>query len=212
MLLVLLIFLDFVWTPAEVKPYDGKVLSVLWSTYESPHNLFSCGPEGIMIWWKVRRDVERKTLHLDPLHHLCLPPSKQRWASAVDIVPILDTQHSKDSCVLVCGDRKGSIHLFDPTGLALDKVIRCVIDSLPSPSKSNNKTITDQSLQLVLTTNHLTTKLTNQNHDQRHKYHHLMKTLHLTLKMTTAQVVKMVVTSNSLSEDYTLTRTITQDK
>ena len=35
-----------------------------------------------------------------------------------------------------------------------------------------------------------------------HRYHYLMTTLHLTLKMTTAQVVKMSVTNNSLSKDY----------
>ena len=51
---------------------------------------------------------------------------------------------------------------------------------------------------IVLTTNHITTKLTNLKQDQRHKCHHL----HLTLKMTTAQVVEMSVTNNSLSKDY----------
>ena len=54
----------------------------------------------------------------------------------------------------------------------------------------------------VLMTSHITTKLTNPNHDQRYKYHHLTATLHLTLKMTTAQVVKTLVTNNSLSKDY----------
>ena len=39
-------------------------------------------------------------------------------------------------------------------------------------------------------------------HDQRHKYHCLMKTLLLTLKMTTGQLVEMLDTYNSLSEDY----------
>ena len=39
-----------------------------------------------------------------------------------------------------------------------------------------------------------------------------MKTLHLTLKMTITQVFKTSVANNGLSEDYTLTQTITQDK
>ena len=34
-----------------------------------------------------------------------LPTSKQRWVSCADMIP--------DSCLLVCGDRVGSIHVFD---------------------------------------------------------------------------------------------------
>ena len=115
---------DFVCAPVEAKPYDGKVLNISWSSHGAPQNLFTCGPEGIMIWWRIRRgDEDRKALTMVALHSFRLPPSKQRWASAVEIVPVFSTRNSNERHQLICGDRKGTVHLFEvPKGAATDQV------------------------------------------------------------------------------------------
>ena len=54
---------------------------------------------------------------MTPLCSFVLPPSKQRWASAVEIFPNPSGERNigtSESVVVVCGDRRGSLHLFDP--------------------------------------------------------------------------------------------------
>ena len=54
-----------------------------------------------------------------PLVYLSLPPSKHRWVTAAILLPILQSSHSSatssteySSQWIVCGDRKGSIHVY----------------------------------------------------------------------------------------------------
>jgi len=52
-----------------------------------------------------------------------LPPSKQRWASAIEIFldPLVKEISGREGwtkdVLVVCGDRKGSLHLFDPKNM-----------------------------------------------------------------------------------------------
>ena len=67
---------------------------------------------------------------MTPLCSFVLPPSKQRWASAVEIFPNPSTERSvgtSESVVVVCGDRRGSLHLFDPKNgnASFEKVSCC---------------------------------------------------------------------------------------
>jgi len=111
---------DSNYPSVELHAYTGKVHNLLWSQLHSPQHLFSCGPDGQVTWWKIRRNEGEPTFHATPLHSFTLPPSKQRWASAVEIFldPIRKEISSRESwtkdAVVVCGDRKGSLHLFDP--------------------------------------------------------------------------------------------------
>ena len=83
------------------------------------YNLFSCGPEGITIWWRVSTDKEQR-MQLEQIRTFCIPYSKQRWASAVEV--LLSADDHVESCHVVFGDRKGSVHLYDAQGATKDKV------------------------------------------------------------------------------------------
>ena len=102
-----------------MQPYSGKVLSLVWTTVDSPHNLISCGPEGRMDWWKVTIGLPAREFHLEPLRTFWLPPSKQRWATCAELLILsrknkVDDGKGADPYLLLCGDRKGSLHLYDP--------------------------------------------------------------------------------------------------
>ena len=112
--------LDFRYPHVEVEAYSGKVHSVVWSTQYSPQHLFSCGPDGQMTWWHVKLNPEEPSLSIHPLCSFALPPSKQRWASTVEIFvdpslkPTSSEEKWTEEYLVVCGDRKGSLHLFNP--------------------------------------------------------------------------------------------------
>lgn len=105
----------------ELQAYSGKVHNLLWSQQQSPQHLFSCGPDGQITWWNIRCNEDSPIFDVTPVCSFSLPPSKQRWASAIEIFPDPSTKLSSgkdswtcESVVVVCGDRKGSLHLFDP--------------------------------------------------------------------------------------------------
>ena len=112
---------DFNHPCMELTAYSGKVHNLLWSSQNSRQYLFSCGPEGQMTWWNIKHVNSVPVFIVSPLRSFILPPSKQRWATAIEIFPNPSTKRSSDnenwtaeSMLLVCGDRKGSLHLFDP--------------------------------------------------------------------------------------------------
>ena len=114
---------DFNYPSVELHAYTGKVHNLLWSQLHSPQHLFSCGPDGQVTWWNIRHNEGKPTFNVTPLYSFILPPSKQRWASAIEIFlhPIMKEFTSRESwikdAVVVCGDRKGSLHLFDPKNM-----------------------------------------------------------------------------------------------
>ena len=93
-----------------MKVYEGKVLSLVWvvdnNTGSSSH-LFSCGPQGAMTWWDIR--IDNDTVQINPIKQFLLPPSQQRWATAVALIP---SQDDPDKYGVLCGDRKGSVFLY----------------------------------------------------------------------------------------------------
>lgn len=118
---------------AEVKPYSGKVLSLVWTMVDCPSTLLSCGPEGQMHWWRVIHNWQTKELHLEPLCFFLLPPSKQRWVTCAELLDLPQEDQNKEQdkiherCLLLCGDRKGSLHVYDPRKSCNKKVRRCLV-------------------------------------------------------------------------------------
>lgn len=106
---------NFNYPSVELQAYSGKVHSLLWSQQHSPRHLFSCGPDGQITWWNIIcTKGETTTINVTPLCIFTLPPSKQRWASAIEIFQISNKETvTNKSALIVCGDRKGSLHLFD---------------------------------------------------------------------------------------------------
>ncbi|XP_031568393.1 WD repeat-containing protein 6-like [Actinia tenebrosa] len=117
----------------EVKPFTSKVLSLLWSVQTASHSLFSCGPEGIIIWWHVFKDSQQ-VLQMVRVRTFCIPYSKQRWPSAVEVLDQdkMSTKRERKvgNCHIVFGDRKGSLHLFDARRITQHEVLDPV-HSLP---------------------------------------------------------------------------------
>ena len=114
-------FSDFKHPSVELDAYSGKVHNLLWSSQNSPQHLFSCGPEGKITWWSIKYSNTEPIFVVTPQCSFILPPSKQRWASAIEIFPKSSTRQSSgkeswttESVLVACGDRKGSLHLFDP--------------------------------------------------------------------------------------------------
>ena len=128
-----------VLTSKWLSPYDGKVFSLNWAPSQSVYGdrgggelLFSCGPDGrivcpvhmcIVSWcvhmcivsWCVCMCVTLQIcweVWLNPLDavrlvSLILPMSKHRWLTTVSIL-----SHPRHSRLVLCGDRKGSLHLY----------------------------------------------------------------------------------------------------
>ena len=75
----------------------------------------------LQVCWGVQRhDPEGGCPTAHPLAHLSLPPSKHRWVSAATLLPSPPPTEShtplaesgSSFCWVVCGDRKGSLHLY----------------------------------------------------------------------------------------------------
>lgn len=73
-------------------------------------------------------------LQMERVHTFSIPYSKQRWASAVEVldqdVMATEQERRKGNCHIVFGDRKGSIHLFDARGSSQHEVIIVVVNNL----------------------------------------------------------------------------------
>ncbi|XP_067037076.1 tRNA (34-2'-O)-methyltransferase regulator WDR6-like isoform X3 [Acropora muricata] len=115
---------DFLYPCVELDAYSSKVHNLIWSDqdYSQRQHLFSCGPDGIITWWNIKTCLDRDPVfEVSVLYSFVLPPAKQRWVSAVVVLPNHGKEQSVgeatltiESCVVVCGDRKGSLHLFHP--------------------------------------------------------------------------------------------------
>jgi len=98
----------------ELQLFDGKVHSIHWVSHPTDNvdcskQLVVCGPEGVIKYITHTKD-EDKNFSLNLLHTFSLPYSKQRWITCAAIIPC-DGEHQ---IKLVCGDRRGSIHLYQP--------------------------------------------------------------------------------------------------
>lgn len=95
------------------------------------------------VCWSVQRhDLEGGCPTVHPLTHLSLPPSKHRWVSAATLLP--SPPHTEDHsplaepgspfCWVLCGDRKGSIHVYHTDLQALEN--EAAVASLPGEKVS----------------------------------------------------------------------------
>ena len=131
-------FADVHYPCVELDAYTGKVHNLLWSNqdYGQLQHLFSCGPDGLITWWNIKTRLDRDPVfEVTVLCSFVLPPCKQRWASALVVLPndgkeqsVGEATLSIESSVVVSGDRKGSLHLFHPkSGVSLNEKVSAFI-------------------------------------------------------------------------------------
>ncbi|XP_071505459.1 tRNA (34-2'-O)-methyltransferase regulator WDR6-like [Diadema antillarum] len=84
-------------TEIETSTNGMKVMSVTWATDK---DLMSSGMDGCLTWWKVSALA---SLAMIPHAQFTLPPCRQRWATCAVVL---------DDDRVVCGDRRGSVHLY----------------------------------------------------------------------------------------------------
>ena len=90
------------------------MLSLQWlrGKQEDSFNLFSCGPEGLLIWWTVERVKTSRSFSCDLKAKFRLPYCRQRWPNSAHLL-LNDTICTEQNAPLVLlGDRRGSLHLF----------------------------------------------------------------------------------------------------
>jgi hypothetical protein len=99
--------------------YQGKVYSLIWMRLPdgllppadpqvSQELLVTTGPEGAMICWLICVDDISGIITANPVTHMRLPLSKHRWCTCA----ISLKQSHNDHFIIICGDRKGSIHVY----------------------------------------------------------------------------------------------------
>lgn len=95
---------------SERQLFDGKVFSIFWLAIDTRRFVLVCGPSGKI---KVLLVNTEGKCNLTEQYDFVCPPSKQCWISAVDVVSV-QSDFEADGVVFVCGDRRGSIHVFLP--------------------------------------------------------------------------------------------------
>ena len=108
------LYLDAKWCSLEKKPYSDKVLSLQWlrGKQEDSFDLFSCGPEGLVIWWTVERVKTSRTFNCDLKAKFRLPYCRQRWPNSSHLLLNDTICTEQNASLLLLGDRRGSLHLF----------------------------------------------------------------------------------------------------
>ena len=89
----------------------GKIFSLNFLTVGNTTCLLACGPEGELKLFEVETNGDSKPRKMNRLAVLTLPYSKQRWVTDALLLPGSDG--GLKGWKLVCGDRRGSLHLFD---------------------------------------------------------------------------------------------------
>ncbi|XP_075211583.1 tRNA (34-2'-O)-methyltransferase regulator WDR6 isoform X2 [Lycorma delicatula] len=91
----------------DKKVIDGKIFSVHWISKDT---ILCCDIKGVLYVCKlifIKANEQHTKVELSILSQLLLPASKERWLTSAVLC-----QHS-DYQTLICGDRCGSIHVFD---------------------------------------------------------------------------------------------------
>lgn len=89
---------------------SGKVHSLIWQKANQNVYLLASGAEGHVFRWSVKVTLDENcfpALHVDTLPCFLLPPCAKRWLTAA--VCLQSTSHG---VLWVCGDRRGSLLLF----------------------------------------------------------------------------------------------------
>ena len=106
-------FVDQQVVVAEQKVFTGKIFSLTWLKDEDI--ILVCGPDGTI---KLLRHTQ---CLLTVISSYVLPYSRQRWVSSAALVPSNDYNDNnkmatRNDFFLVCGDRRGSLHLYSGDG------------------------------------------------------------------------------------------------
>jgi len=89
----------------------GKIFSLNFLSIGHKSFLLACGPEGELKLLEVKKDeATGKPVKMDKLAVFTLPHSKQRWVT--DALLLSSSDCGLKGWKLVCGDRRGSLHLF----------------------------------------------------------------------------------------------------
>eukprot|EP00111_Clytia_hemisphaerica_P016339 TCONS_00048381-protein len=93
----------------------GKVYNLLILNSENQKQLLACGPEGELKLYTIEFSNQIPTA-LKLLSSFILPHSKQRWVT--NAILYNNPESGFEQWKLVCGDRRGSLHLFDGSSKA----------------------------------------------------------------------------------------------
>ena len=117
--------LDPKWRPLEKKCYSEKVLSLKWlkSEQDNSFNLFSCGPEGLVIWWTVNCVKTSQSFSCDEKAKFRLPYCRQRWPNSAHLLVSSTVCTEQNTLLVLLGDRRGSLHLFKTNA---ESEVRCL--------------------------------------------------------------------------------------
>lgn len=112
----------FVHVFAISQPQFGQVLmtrskkihSLIWQKAGENVYLFASGGDGLVFRWRIKVNLDENSsmvLSVDTCPPFLLPPCAKRWLTAA--VPILTTSQG---ALWVCGDRRGSLLLYQEAG------------------------------------------------------------------------------------------------
>ncbi|XP_053576770.1 WD repeat-containing protein 6 [Bombina bombina] len=121
----------------DIKYYDGKIHSLTWVSPvfqgSDSCNLFSSGPDGIMVWTEVTCDSEGIMSGIER-GRFSLPVCKHRWHTSIAFVPNQD--------LIVCGDRRGSLLLY-PTNVTSENSSEVIKSGISVLQADSTKHLTD---------------------------------------------------------------------
>ncbi|XP_034551139.1 WD repeat-containing protein 6 [Notolabrus celidotus] len=93
---------------------SGKIHSLIWQEAKESLYLLASGAEGLVYRWCIKVEMDEScsiTVGVNPLPPFFLPPCAKRWLTAAVLL------HSTSQGLLwVCGDRRGSLLLFQEEG------------------------------------------------------------------------------------------------
>ncbi|XP_051280422.1 WD repeat-containing protein 6 [Dicentrarchus labrax] len=100
---------------------SGKIHSLIWREAKKSLYLLASGAEGLVYRWCIEVKLNEKcslTLSVNPLPPFLLPPCAKRWLTAA--VPL---KSISQGLLWVCGDRRGSLLLFQEGGKLEQKMV-----------------------------------------------------------------------------------------
>ncbi|XP_029290941.1 LOW QUALITY PROTEIN: WD repeat-containing protein 6-like [Cottoperca gobio] len=92
----------------------GKIHSLIWQEAKEGLYLLASGAEGRVYRWCIAVELDEKSslaLNVNPLPHFLLPPCAKRWLTAA-----VRLHSTSQGLLWVCGDRRGSLLLFQEGG------------------------------------------------------------------------------------------------
>ncbi|XP_065817457.1 WD repeat-containing protein 6 [Labrus bergylta] len=98
---------------------SGKIHSLIWQEAKESLYLLASGAEGLVYRWCIKVELDENcsvTLIVSPLSSFLVPPCAKRWLTAALL------QSTSKGLLWVCGDRRGSLLLFQERGKLEQKI------------------------------------------------------------------------------------------